>query len=247
MRRSKIVQHYARLATTLGSYPDLQQMMQEVTPRLGFDFFALTHYVSDPLAANVVDLSSFPERWSTTARARGYWRDSPIAAACRRSLSGFAWSEIDKRIALSTRQREILRAARQRGVGDGFTVPANIPAAVSGSISFAMEGDRPLPRDLLHAAQYIACFAYEAGLRISAKGHFPIAPPPNLSTRQVDCVLLVARGKSDWEIGKILGISKETAHKHIQNAMRRLSVNSRTQLVVRALFDSHVTFRDVLS
>lgn len=247
MRRSQTVQHYAQISTTITSYPDLQEMMEEATPRLGFDYFAITHYVPDPLEANVVDLSSFPERWASLARARNYnWNDSPIFAACKVSVAGFVWRDIARKIALSPKQYEALNAARQRGIGDGFTAPCTLQSGVSGSVSYAMDGEKPAPFDFLHAAQYIAGFAYEAGLRISTRNRFPTPPPPELTTRQLECVLLVARGKTDWEIGMLLGISKETAHKHIQLAMNKLGVTSRTQMVVRALFDSHLTFGDVL-
>jgi LuxR family quorum-sensing system transcriptional regulator CciR len=35
-------------------------------------------------------------------------------------------------------------------------------------------------------------------------------------------------------------------HQHLEAAKRRYDVASRTQLVVRALFDSQITFADVL-
>jgi LuxR family quorum-sensing system transcriptional regulator CciR len=247
MRRLGSVERFARLATQLGSFAELNDFMLELTPKLGFNYFALTHYVADPLEAKVANLTSFPERWVSTATERHYWKDSPIALACKRSLAGFAWSDLPARIPLTKRHREILRAAQMRGVGEGFSVPANIPKGVSGSISFAMEEQRPLPVGAFHATQYLACFAYEAGQRIARlQRRGALLAPPNLSMRQLDCVILVARGKSDWEAGQLLGISKETVHKHIQASMRRLGVTTRTQLVVRALYDSHVSFGDVL-
>lgn len=245
MRRLGIVTPYARVATQLGSFSELNEFLLELTPKLGFNYFALTHYVADPLQAKVANLSSFPARWSLSATERHYWKDSPIALACKRSLAGFAWSELSARIPLTKRHNEILQVARARGLGEGFTVPANIPKGVSGSISFAMEDRRPLPESAFHATQYLACFAYEAGQRI-ARLQRRSAPPPTLSSRQLDCIILVARGKSDWEAGQLLGISKETVHKHIQAAMRRLDVTTRTQLVVRSLYDSQVSFGDVL-
>ena len=69
-------------------------------------------------------------------------------------------------------------------------------------------------------------------------------PPrgPQLTPRQRDCVVLVAQGKSDWEIGQLLGISESTVHKHIEDAKRRFGVSTRIQLVVRSLFDARLSF-----
>jgi LuxR family quorum-sensing system transcriptional regulator CciR len=58
--------------------------------------------------------------------------------------------------------------------------------------------------------------------------------------------VLVAQGKSDWDIAQLLGIASDTVHQHIEAAKRRYGVASRTQLVVRALFDSQITFADII-
>lgn len=71
-------------------------------------------------------------------------------------------------------------------------------------------------------------------------------PVPQLTQRQLDCLLFVANGKSDWAIGKILGLSPATVHQHVGDAMRRYSVATRTQLVVRALFDSQICYNEAL-
>jgi len=45
----------------------------------------------------------------------------------------------------------------------------------------------------------------------------------------------VAMGLSNREIGKSLGISVETVKEHVQNILRKLDVNDRTQAAVWAL------------
>ncbi|WP_280950845.1 helix-turn-helix domain-containing protein [Rhizobium mesoamericanum] len=45
----------------------------------------------------------------------------------------------------------------------------------------------------------------------------------------------VARGKSSWDIGIILGISENTVNFHIKNAMRKFDVASRTVAAVKAI------------
>jgi len=68
---------------------------------------------------------------------------------------------------------------------------------------------------------------------------------PGLTPRQRDCVVLVARGKSDWEIGRLLGISESTVHKHVEDAKRRYGVTTRIQLVVLSLFEKRLSFADI--
>jgi non-specific serine/threonine protein kinase len=52
-----------------------------------------------------------------------------------------------------------------------------------------------------------------------------------LTPRQQEIVDLIAQGATDREIASRLRISQSTAHKHVQNALRRLGARTRSQLV----------------
>ncbi len=66
-----------------------------------------------------------------------------------------------------------------------------------------------------------------------------------LTGRQAECVALVARGKTDWEISRILGIGQETVTQHVKDARERYGTTKRTLLAIRALFDGQISFADV--
>jgi DNA-binding NarL/FixJ family response regulator len=55
----------------------------------------------------------------------------------------------------------------------------------------------------------------------------------DLTPRQRQVVELIAQGATDREIAGVLGISESTAHKHVQNALRRANARTRSQLVAR--------------
>lgn len=63
----------------------------------------------------------------------------------------------------------------------------------------------------------------------------PIEEIPDLSTRERECILWTARGKSSWEIGKILSISENTVNFHVKNVMRKLGTGSRTVAAIKAI------------
>jgi LuxR family quorum-sensing system transcriptional regulator CciR len=67
-----------------------------------------------------------------------------------------------------------------------------------------------------------------------------------LTDRQRDCVIWAARGKSDWEISRILGLSEDTVTEYLKRARQRYGVSKRTMLAVHALFDGAISFADVL-
>ena len=132
--------------------------------------------------------------------------------------------------------------------GSAFSTGAAAPPGLAqarnylGCCSFLMRKGASLPVESFAAAHYIATLAFEAAQRVDRAQ----PPRPRLTPRQRDCMVLAAQGKSDWEIGKLLGISESTVHKHIEDAKRRFGVSTRIQLVVRSLFDARFSFSDVL-
>ncbi len=66
-------------------------------------------------------------------------------------------------------------------------------------------------------------------------GSRAIAPPPRLTPRQTEILGWIAAGKTDECIAQLLGVSRRTVGKHLQNMYRRLGVENRTGAVMRAL------------
>jgi len=57
----------------------------------------------------------------------------------------------------------------------------------------------------------------------------------DLTNREMQVLRHVSMGLSNREVGKSLGISIETVKEHVQNILRKLSVNDRTQAAVWAV------------
>lgn len=59
--------------------------------------------------------------------------------------------------------------------------------------------------------------------------------PPDLSAREVEVLRLLARGGTNAEIGRRLGISEHTVRNHVHSIMRKLDVGTRTDVVATAV------------
>ncbi len=57
-----------------------------------------------------------------------------------------------------------------------------------------------------------------------------------LTRREYDCLYWVAIGKSSWEIGKIMGITKRTVNFHVQNACVKLDACNRQAAVTKLFY-----------
>jgi LuxR family quorum sensing-dependent transcriptional regulator len=62
-----------------------------------------------------------------------------------------------------------------------------------------------------------------------------VAPEITLSKREQEVLQWAAEGKSEWEIGLILGLSEHTAEKFIRSARMKLQAGNRTHAVAQAI------------
>jgi len=56
-----------------------------------------------------------------------------------------------------------------------------------------------------------------------------------ITRREAEVLFWVAKGKTDWEIAQILGISERTVNKHLEQIYRKLEVNNRTAATAKAM------------
>lgn len=246
--RLEITQSFIDQARTTQAEADLFRLMEEITVEIGFDFFALVNHVDLRCPShNVIHLENYPDSWAQCFVEESLYAHDPIIRACLTTNLGFEWAEVPRMIAMTTRQRSILENAARHGIGTGFTVPANIPGETSGSCSFATRQGRCVPVKNILLAQLIGAFAFQAARRLNGLDSVPQPHPRYLTPRQRDCLIWAIRGKTDWEIGRILGLSEETVSQHLDMARGRYGVTKRLPLAVHAIFDGQISFIEALS
>ena len=240
------IDRFVRDLRLVESEEQLSSLLESISLELGFAFFALTHHVDIRQAPQpAIRLATYPAEWVDYFDAQRLGPSDPVHRASHLTSVGFAWSEVPAMIPLTRRDRDILDRARLAGIGDGFTIPAHVPGESHGSCSFATRRGEPIEPDALPRAQLVGAFAFEAARRLW-KIRAVDKPVPGLTDRQRDCLLWAARGKSDWEISRILGISHETVIQHLKQARERYGVGKRTLLAVHALFDGTISFLDIV-
>ena len=239
------VDAFVRDVSKLKTEDELTEALSDVCSDLGFRYFALTHHVDVRKTSAAIRLHNYPPGWADWFDEQGLGGGDPVHRASNMTSVGFAWSQLDEMIPLTPNDRKILDLARKEGIGDGFTVPAHVPGEAHGSCSFAAAIGETLREDQLPLAQLVGAFAFEAARRMR-RLRVPLSAVPRLTDRQRECVMWAARGKSDWEICRILGISEDTVGEHLRHARERYGVGKRTVLAIHALFDGTIGFLDVL-
>jgi LuxR family quorum-sensing system transcriptional regulator CciR len=244
------VQRFIDLSGQAASFVELENLLADVTKEMGFDYFALIHHVDHRAKARgtAVRLENYPPGWVNTFLEKELYSWDPIHLASHRTNVGFAWSDVPSMIKMTKKHHQVIEAAGREGLGNGYTVPAHVPGEANGSCTFATRRGRDLPRDTLPMAHMIGSFAFQAARNLALRA-FPNGVDdghPMLSPRQLDCVLLVGQGKSDWEIAQILGLKEDTVTEYVDAARERYQVARRVQLVVRAIHSGQLAITDLV-
>jgi DNA-binding NarL/FixJ family response regulator len=66
-----------------------------------------------------------------------------------------------------------------------------------------------------------------------------------LSAREMEILLLVARGLSNYQIANSLTISESTVKRHLANVYPKMGVSSRSEAVKQALFEEWITIHEI--
>lgn len=172
-------------------------------------------------------VSNRPRRWTEVYLKRDYHRICPVVNRLKNRTRPFAWSEIVATRALDNAEKDVLDHARHHGMREGYLVPVATRGTSVAFVSFAgpsieMNG---VLRDRLEAlAGSLYCEIANNDRRA-----------PRLTPREAEILQWIGKGKSDWQIGKILSISAKTVNYHVENAKRKFAVATRVQAVVRAV------------
>lgn len=230
-----------RMTPTVG---ELSVVLEGIARDLGFSFHALVHHadLTHP-PPNFIFLQNYPSHWVRDYARAGLHRFDAAQRLAGARPASFAWAELGQVTPLSRDEIRVLEAARKAGLGEGFTVPLHALGERAASCSFACEAGEPLPKGALPAAEFVAHVAFTVLFDLLHPGR--IATPVRLTPRQIDCVTLMAQGKSDWEIGTILRLTENTVTTYLQSARQRIGVARRTQLAVAAVSYGLIGFDEI--
>lgn len=228
-------------ATSIG---ELSEKYLGEMERLGFPSVALSSHV-DPLnpPPGAVMVLRYPGSWVEHYSAENYQNEDPVFDAAMRRSRPFQWDDPRFLASMTPKQRRMFNEGAEAGVAHGFTIPIRGPDALPASCSLIPHADGvdPLHYRLVHS---MSVLMHETARRLYAQPIMEKAP--RLSERERDCLTLVARGKSDWVISSLLGISEKAVYRTIERARAKLGVATRTQAIVRGLHCGAIYMYDIL-
>jgi len=159
----------------------------------------------------------------------------PVMQHCKRASVPIVWNQDTY---TSARQGDLWEVQARFGYCTGITVASHLPRGLHFCIG--VDRDRPLPRTPVEVTrmvadlQLFAAHAQDAALRVLLPPK-PQEDSPDLTRRELESLRWTMEGKTAWELGRILGISEQTAVRHVNNAARKLDCVNKHHAVVKAL------------
>lgn len=214
--------------------------------RMGLPLIAACADISSARPVQLADGTPVSALFEFTHDAGAYWAQgdfalrNAIVSVARHLAEPFYYDQGRIRSWRPLRiEPQIEREAMQRSyrVESAIVAPVHLPAGVIGAVVWAsttpgLDIDAIFEREseLLHplALRFIA--TCNAGPDASTE-----IVQHKLTRREVQCLKLAAAGKTDGEIGTILGLAVPTIRFHMRRASSRLGENGRLRTVQRAV------------
>lgn len=156
---------------------------------------------------------------------------SPLVLHGFRVSVPFRWREAFQ--VLSEEQKEHVKRSQSHGLIFGICFPILQVRSAPGLMSMGRATDFHLSLQELVALEVIVRKAFERMHELTEmpedKGYLTI------TEREREVLYLVARGKTNWEIGAILSISEYSVRDHLKSVSKRMGTSNRTHTVTNAI------------
>jgi LuxR family transcriptional activator of conjugal transfer of Ti plasmids len=227
-------QKFIDLISSAGDAEGFSKAMAGAATAMDLSCFA---YLALPCRPNKKPLiiSTYPTEWVTHYLDRHYEGLDPVVKQALKTPEPFRWGSGLTAGQLSSVQHELLDEASEFGIRFGFTVPIHDGRSPVAALTFATDVRRPQFERCINshgrALQLMAMY-FHAHVQRKLPGDRKIGEAL-LSPREVQCLEWAAEGKSAWETGRILGISRHTVASYLGCAKEKLGVRTIVQAAAR--------------
>lgn len=181
-------------------------------------------------------ISGYPVEWQRIYAERNYLWSDPTVVHCQKSLEPLIWTESAFR---PHDGMALWEEARSFGLGHGISVAMHETTGAKTMLSLvrdkALDSNEEEQKRLVAAAKVLASCAHFVSVRIARDARLKDEAIPKLTPQETECIRWASKGKTRWEIGRILSIAETTVAFHVKNAMQKLGASNQPQAVAIAI------------
>lgn len=213
---------------------DLRKVLAAAGAALDLNCFA---YLSLPCrrGARPLLISTYPVKWTDHYLRNHYEKFDPVIIEALANPEPFEWGCGLSSRSLTKLQQQFFEEATQFGIRCGFTIPIHDSRHPIAAVTFAADERRPAFQRCIdcnkRVLQLMAMYFHAHARRKLSPEH--IVDGVSLSPRELECLQWAAQGKSAWDIGLLLNISRRTAAFHLDNAKTKFGVRTICQAVAK--------------
>ena len=201
--------------------------------RVVYSFFSDHHFINQTSKHGF--LRNYPEDWMRYYTEKDYEHIDPVITRIKQRPEPFFWAELDREKPLSPKENRVMVEGEEAKLLDGIGLRLYSPyGAIAGCGVASSSGGMEINRDrlcLVNAImqQFHLAYLHLATTQYSRWGHV------TLTKREKEVLSWVMAGKSNRDIGTILGISKHGVDHHLRNIFKKLGVASRGVAALRGI------------
>jgi LuxR family quorum sensing-dependent transcriptional regulator len=202
----------------------------------GMDCYAISGI---PLPSERIDpyfmLNAWPDGWFERYVQQNYVHVDPVIYRTKMSSEAFVWSEALAGKPVSRAAKRVMNEATEFGMFDGYSVPLHSVGGFQAIVTFGARKVE-LSAEQRGALHIISIYAHNRLRSFLDDGsERNAAAVAKVTPREREVILWCAAGKTNWEIGQILGISEKTVQHEIASASRKLNSVNRAQLIAESI------------
>lgn len=230
----RVFQNFIDLLSTAEDPQDFSKAMADTATALDLSCFAYLALQRTRKAKPRL-ISTYPSRWTDHYVRSNYQIIDPVIGEALQTPEPFRWGIDFRSRFTSTTQQQLFDEAAQFGIRFGFTVPIHDGHGPIAALTFAADERRLQFEKCIDSygrvLQLMAMY-FHANVRHKLTKERCV-DGIRLSPREFECLEWASRGKSAWEIGCILGISRNTVACYLESAKEKLGVRTVVQAVTR--------------
>jgi DNA-binding CsgD family transcriptional regulator len=240
---------------------DLERYVERIvasqTTQEAFDIFceAMRQHGYDRIAYSLVNdhpslglprqhglATSYPEDWMKHYAAHNFSLIDPVTQRVLSKRTPFFWSDTTARLDRLSVSLRMMNEAADAGLGDGIGISLRgegtelVGVGIARSSLRGSEQNKLQDYNLLGGAYLLSTCLHETYRDLTIK-----SARAALSTREHDVLSWAAEGKTDEDIGMILGITVNTVRFHWKNVFKKLAAQGRTYAITKALRQQIIT------
>jgi DNA-binding CsgD family transcriptional regulator len=177
------------------------------------------------------------ENWIGYYAQHNYAQIDPITNLVKAGVPIFQWKDVEKLTRLSRAQERFMHDLSDLDLFHGVAVPLGQGTS---AIGLSTGSKTEVPNANLAILNAICTQAYLTFKRLHGATPRSLRSEAELTRAESEVLTWAAVGKTDIEIGMILGISRKTVDAHLRSTFRKLDANNRVTAVLKGIQQGYV-------